>query len=164
MLSGGLSNFQTDLIIASIRNAINHPLIGVPVLRYRAEFAADRNYDRHGNPHYLSPDATQDATGIIYPEPPESIRGVFCPNSITAIQESAGQRIEVDANLFLVGDPGPVYQLSQNRPKRQDKFIISGATYYAATPAYPCSSGEVIGAYRISLARQRQEVENARLL
>lgn len=138
---------------------INHPLMGTEIDHYRAEYTPPETFNQDGNPDYLAQSPGQQSSGIVYtPNPDNSLRAVFCPVSLRPIQDQAGIYYQGDMQIFLLEDLGEVYQLNDDKPKRQDKFIVQGQTFYASSPAFPCQQGSAIAAWQIYLARERYPV------
>lgn len=150
-------SLQTELIARSLQQAIKNPLMGVDVQHYRAQLAPAPNFTPYGQPDYLSLNPGEFASGVEYASP-VLLRGVFCQAKRQPYQDKGGIYYTAQTHLFLLENPGEIFVLDDRFPKRQDKFVISGATYYAIAPTFPCQSGETIAAWKIDLNIQRYPV------
>lgn len=152
---------QGDRLLAMLAQVVANPLIGATIQHFIAGYVAESNFSVYGQVDYLAPDAGQDQTGITYTANPNNpLRGVFCATSRRPVQDKGGIRYEAQPQIILLEDPGEVFAVDPKFPKRQDKFIVSGRTYYAAAPAFPCQMGDTIAGFRIDLALERYPVTN----
>jgi len=151
----------STLISRLLTQVVQNPLYGTPFEHYRAEWVDDTAFDERGRPNYLARSPGQDATGITFKANPENpLRGVFCPSPRKAMLDNRGMFFQSDFQLYVLEDLGTVYQIVENRPKLQDKFVINQQTCYAAQPAFPCVQGETVAAWKIDLVLQRYPVVN----
>jgi hypothetical protein len=150
---------QSQLIEKTLLRMLKNPLLGVDVEHYRAEHVGATNFTPYYQPDYLAINPGENATGVQYsPNPENPLRGVFCQAKRTPLQDKGGIYYTAQTHLFLLENPGEVFALDDRLPKRQDKFVVSGQTYYAIAPAVPCQSGSVIAAWKIELTLQRYTV------
>jgi hypothetical protein len=139
-----------------IARVLQSPYAGTPVEHHQAQLVEDENFTKYGQADWLGPAPGQDATGVTYvPNPDNPLRGIFCRAPYRPQQDRAGITYVGEMDLYLPKDPGEVFVLEGDRPKRQDKFIISGGVYYATAPVMPCQAGELAVAFKISLSRER---------
>lgn len=155
--SVGFAQTQQGLFIQQqIAAVLNNPLLGATVLHYRAVHVEDAVFDSQGQPDYLNPSAGVYASGIDYiANPSNPLRGVFCKPKLRPFQDKGGIYYQADGQLYLANDPGEVYVLHPERPKRQDRFVIAGGVYYAAGPTFPCQMGDTVALFQIDLVRER---------
>jgi hypothetical protein len=152
---------QGDIILRMLQSVAQNPLIGATIEHYFAQYVDDGSFTKYGQIDYLAQEVGQDQTGIKYVANPKNpIRGVFCSSGRRPVQDKGGIRYEAQPQIILLEDPGEVYSLDPEKPKRQDKFIVSGRTYYATAPAFPCQMGDTIAAFKIDLALERYPVTN----
>ena len=153
----GFSNApQGGYLQRAIAQILALPFAGTPVEHWQAQLATNENFTKYGQPDWLGPAPGQDATGVTYvANPANPLRGIFCRAPYRPNQDRAGITYVGEMELYLPQDPGEVFTLEGDRPKRQDKFIISGGIYYATAPVMPCQVGEVAAAFKISLSRER---------
>lgn len=144
---------------AAIAQILRSPYAGTPVDHYWATLAGDENFDKYGKPDWLGESPGQDASGVRYePNPDNPLRGLVCKAPYRPQQDRAGIIYVAEFELYLPHDPGEVFVLAGDRPKRQDKFLIQGGVYYATAPVFPCIAGEMVAAFKISLSRERYPV------
>lgn len=143
-----------------LQRVLTNPLLSVNVEHYQAQLVSPSNFTPYYQPDYLATNPGVFASGVEYaPNPNNPIRGTFCQAPRQSYQDKSGIYYVAQYNLFLIGDPGEIYILDDKYPKRQDKFVIQGRTYYAIAPAMPCQQGEIVAAYKIELNLQRYPVE-----
>jgi hypothetical protein len=139
----------------AIANMMMNPLMGATVYHYRA-IAAPAEFNTLGQPDYLSAEPGLYDSGVTYePVPENPLKGVFCRQRSNPFQDKGGIYYQSEATLYLANDPGEVFVLSDNRPKRQDRFEVSGGVYYATGPVFPCQVGDTVAAWQIYLSRER---------
>lgn len=153
----GFSNsIQGSYLQSMIQQVLRSPYAGTVVEHYQAQVVGDQNFDKYGRADWLGESPGQDATGIRFvPNPNNPLRGIFCRAPYRPYQDKGGIYYQAEMELYLPEDIGEVFVLGENRPKRQDKFLISGGTYYATAPVMPCQAGETVAAFKISLSRER---------
>jgi hypothetical protein len=150
---------QGRFIRQAIATVIRNPLYGSTVFHYRARAAIAADYNTLGQPSYLAPEPGLYDSGVEYDANPENpLKGIFCRKKQNPFQDKGGQYYQGEAELYLLSDPGEVFVLSTDRPKRQDKFVIAGGTYYATAPAFPCQMGDTVAAFQVFLSRERYPV------
>lgn len=150
---------QGAFIRQAIANVIRNPMFGSTVYHYRAIPAGSADYNSLGQPSYLAPGPGVYASGVDYEQNPENpLKGIFCRQKQNPYQDKGGMYYQGEAQLYLLSDPGEVFTLSENRPKRQDKFVIAGGTYYATAPVFPCQMGDTVAAFQVFLSRERYPV------
>lgn len=143
----------------AIANVINNPMFGATVYHYRAIEATQPDYNTLGQPSYLAPEPGLYDSGVGYePSPHNPLRGVFCRQKSNPYQDKGGIYYQAEGQLYLLDDPGEVFVLLDNRPKRQDRFEIAGGVYYATAPVFPCQMGDTVAAFQIFLSRERYPV------
>ena len=147
--------------LQALQAVINNPNFGTTVYHYQAQHADPKAFDKRGRPDYLSKTDPGDyATGIEFVENPNNpLRGVFCQAPRQPYQDTGGIYYTAQFELYLAQDPGEIFSLDDKYPKRQDKFIVQGNTYYAIAPAMPCALGATVGAWRIQLNVERYPVK-----
>ena len=156
---GFLPDPQSSYLQQAIERLVKWPQFGVPVEHYMAQLVADETFDKQGQPDYLAQEAGEFESGVKYLSNPRNpLRGIFCRAPIRPNQETSGLFYQSETDLYLPVDPGNVCVLEDNRPKRQDRFDIQGARYYAVAPAMPCQIGEVVSMWKISISRERYPV------
>ena len=147
---------QGDYLQSVVQRLMQLPYAGTVVQHYQAQLVEDGNFNKLGQPDWLGDAPGQDATGIQFvPNPANPLRGIFCRAPYRPYQDKGGIYYQAEMDLYLAQDIGEVFVLEENRPKRQDKFVISGGTYYATAPVMPCQAGETVAAFKISLSRER---------
>lgn len=152
-----IANWQSNLV----GNILNNPLFGTPIAHYKAEHVGAGNFDRRGNPDYLAADPGDYATGVQYVANPDNpLKGIFCQAKRHPHQDKGGIYYVAQMEIYLTENLGDVFVLDGHYPKRQDRFIINGQTYYAVAPSLPCQIGAAIAAYKIELNVERYPVRN----
>jgi hypothetical protein len=152
-------HLQGPFLRQAIANVINNPLFGATVYHYRALEATGANHNSLGQPDYLAPAPGLYDSGVDFEANPSNpLRGIFCRQKSNPYQDKGGIYYQAEAQLYLLDDPGELFILSDNRPKRQDKFVIAGGTYYATAPIFPCQMGDTVAAFQIFLSRERYPV------
>jgi hypothetical protein len=150
---------QGKFIRQAIANVIRNPLYGSTVYHYRAKVAVGADYNSLGQPGYLAPAPGVYDSGVEFEANPDNpLKGIFCRQKQNPFQDKGGQYYQGEAQLYLLSDPGEVFILSANRPKRQDKFVIAGGIYYATAPVFPCQMGDTVAAFQVFLSRERYPV------
>ena len=150
---------QSSYLQQAIQNLLKWPQFGTPIEHYKAQLVEDEAFDKQGQPDYLSAEVGEFESGVRYvPNPSNPLRGIFCRAPIRPNQETSGITFQSDTDLYLPVDPGDVFVLEDNRPKRQDRFDIQGVRFYAVAPATPCQAGEVVSLWKISISRERYPV------
>lgn len=150
---------QGIFIRQAIAQVIQNPLYGSTVYHYRAIEAVNADYNSLGQPSYLAPAPGVHGSGVEYEANPQNpLKGIFCRQKQTPFQDKGGQYYQGEAQLYLLTDPGEVFVLSEDRPKRQDKFVIAGGIYYATAPVFPCQAGDTVAAFQVFLSRERYSV------
>lgn len=153
---GFVPNAQSQYLQQAIANVFRLPYFGVPVCHFKASLVEDAAFDKYGKPDYLAADAGEFDSGVQYePNPDNPLRGVYCKPSIRPNMDKGGIIYQAELDLYLPVDVGDVFVLEGDRPKRQDKFEIQGARYYATAPALPCQIGEVVSVWKIPISRER---------
>lgn len=144
-----------------LQNVINNPNFGSTILHYQAVHADSASFDKRGRPDYLAKtDPGIHATGVEYVANPDNpLRGIFCQAPRQPYQDVGGIYYTAQFELYLATNPGEIYKLDDNLPKRQDRFDVMGQSYYAIAPAMPCALGDTIGAWRIQLNVERFPVK-----
>jgi hypothetical protein len=143
-----------------IRQAIaaiaSSPMVGTTVYHWKAVEAKQATYNEAGQPDYLAPTSGLFDSGIDYrPNPNNPLKGIFCRPKQTPFQDKGGIYYQGEASLYLVQDPGEVFVVVNDRPKRQDRFQIAGGIYYATAPVMPCQMGDTVAAFQVFLSRER---------
>lgn len=152
--------FNSQYLSQILARQVNHPLFGADIDHFRAEYAPDNTF-AEGNPDYLAANPGQQNTGVIYtPNEDNPLRGVFCPVPLQPVQAQGGIYYQGDMQIIVLQDLGEVFKLDEAKPKRQDKFVIQGNTFYASSPAFPCQQGSAIVAWQIFLSRERYPVQS----
>ena len=145
-------------MIAALHRALQHPFYGTPIAHYRATYP--KNEEVTSKPDYLAANPGDYGSGIVYVANIDNpLRGVFCQSPRKPVQEVAGIYYQAQADLYVMQDLGEVFALENDRPKRQDRFIINGQTYYAAAPSFPCMMGTTIALWKIDLVLERYPVK-----
>lgn len=150
-----------SLAIQAIRSAlVNNPLYGTPIYHHQAQIAS-ADFNKQGQPDYLSANPGVHGSGINYvPNPANPLRGIFCPSPRKPYQDKGGIYYQAQMEIYLLDNIGEIFVLENDRPKRQDKFVINNQTYYCIAPAFPCQMGEAIAAWKIELNLERYPVKN----
>lgn len=152
--------FNSQVLSQQLAQWVNHPLFGTNIDHYRAEYAPPETFPDDSTPDYLAASPGQQLTGITYtPNENNPLRGVFCLAPVRPIQDVGGIYYQADMQIVLLEDLGDVFQLDESKPKRQDKFIIDGSTYYANSTSFPCQQGSAIVAWQIFLTKERYPVK-----
>lgn len=137
---------------------INNPLHSATILRFLSGIRPE-GLDERGRPDYLFEDPGRYASGVYFIEDPRNpYRGIFCRAKVNPFLALAGISYQASHQIFLAEDPGEVYVLHDEYPKRQDAFEIQGVRYYATAPAEPCQLGDTTAAWKISLSREKYPV------
>lgn len=147
------------LAIQAIQRMLQSTVYSATVMHYQAQLLDSGSYSDRGKPSYLAEDPGVFGSGVQYvPNPDNPLRGVFCPVKRTPYQDVGGIYYQAQAELYLATNPGEIYKLDDKYPKRQDRFDVLGQTYYAVGPAFPCSLGDAIAAWKIELNLERYPV------
>lgn len=150
---------QSSYLQTALLKLLQSPQLGTPVEHYKAQLVEDETFDKHGQPDYLAKNAGDFESGVQYISNPRNpLRGIFCRSPLRPNQETAGITYQAEMDLYLPVDPGDVFVLQENRPKRQDRFDIQGGRYYAIAPTMPCVVGEVVSLWKVQLSRERYPV------
>lgn len=133
--------------------------MGTNIEHYQAQTADGADFNRKGQPDWLASDPGVNATGVNFvANPGNPLRGVFCQAPRRPLQDKGGIYYTAQFELYLPVDLGEVFELSGDRPKRQDRFVIGGKTYYAIAPSMPCQAGDTVALFKIELNIERYPV------